>query len=88
MSDRSLARSETDPLPNRTEPTKASSRRTGQAPAKCYALVGIHRLNPNRFKQLTQPLTESSETVTIMLGCMVSQASLNQILKQIAAGKY
>lgn len=60
----------------------------GNIQAKCYALVGIHKLNPNRFKQLTQPLTKSSETVTIMQGCIVSQAPLNQILKQIAAGKY
>jgi hypothetical protein len=60
----------------------------GNIQAKCYALVGIHKLNPNRFKQLTQPLTESSEAVTIMQGCIVSHAPLNQILKQIAAGEY
>jgi hypothetical protein len=60
----------------------------GNIQAKCYALVGIHRLNPNRLKQLTQPLTQSSETVTIMQGCIVSHAPLNQILKQISAGKY
>jgi len=60
----------------------------GNIQAKCYALVGIHKLNPNRFKQLTQPLTESSEAVTIMQGGIVSHAPLNQILKQIAAGEY
>jgi hypothetical protein len=60
----------------------------GNVQARCYALVGIHKLGPKRFKQLTQPLMESSETVTIMKDCIVSDAPLSQILKQIAAGKY
>ena len=60
----------------------------GNIQAKCYALVGIHKLNPTRFKQLTQPLTESSETVSIMEGCIISHVPFAKIIKRIATGKY
>jgi major membrane immunogen (membrane-anchored lipoprotein) len=52
-----------------------------------YALVGIYKLNPGRFKQLTDPLVESSEKVSIMEGCIISHEPFNRLVKQIAAGK-
>jgi len=60
----------------------------GNVQAKCYALVGIRKLDPTPFKHLAQPLTESSETVTTMHGCIVSHAPVAEVLQQIAAGKY
>jgi hypothetical protein len=60
----------------------------GNVQAKCYALVGIRKLDPSRFKRLAQPLTESSETVTTLHGCIVSHAPVAEVLQQIAAGKY
>lgn len=60
----------------------------GNVQAKCYALVGIHKLNPTRFKQLTQPLADSNENVAIMEGCIVLQVPLAKVIKQIATGKY
>ena len=60
----------------------------GNIQAKCYALVGIHKLNPTRFKELTQPLTESRETVTTMEGCIILHLPFTKILKRIAAGNY
>jgi hypothetical protein len=60
----------------------------GNVQAKCYALVGIRKLDPSRFKHLAQPLTESSETVTTMHGCIVSHSPVAEVLQQIAAGKY
>ena len=60
----------------------------GNLPAKCYALVGIRRLNPQRFKELAQPLNSSKEHVVTMRGCIVSHESLGAVLKQIESGKY
>lgn len=60
----------------------------GNIQAKCYALVGIHKLNPARFKELVRPLGESKTTVAVMEGCVISDAPLNRILKRIAAGRY
>lgn len=60
----------------------------GNMQAKCYALVGIHKLNPTRFKDLVRPLGESKETVTIMQGCIVSDVPITRITKEIAQGKY
>ena len=60
----------------------------GNVQAKCYALVGIHKLDPTRFKVLVRPLAESKETVTIMEGCIVSDVPFTRILKEITEGKY
>ncbi len=60
----------------------------GNAQAKCYALAGIHRLNPTRFKELVQPLRNSKETVTTMSGCIMSRAALGDIIKQIESGRF
>src|ERR1700720_5057487 len=35
---------------------------SGNLQAKCYALAGIHRLDPPRFRELAQPLRDSKET--------------------------
>jgi hypothetical protein len=60
----------------------------GNIQAKCYALVGIHKLNPARFKELVHSLEESEETVTTMEGCIIFHVPLTQVLKRIAVGKY
>jgi hypothetical protein len=60
----------------------------GNLEAKSYALVGIHKLDPTRSKELARPLRDSKETVAIMQGCIVSNEPLAHILKQIESGKY
>lgn len=60
----------------------------GNIEAKCYALVGIHRLNATRFKELVRPPEGSKETVTTMEGCIIFHVPFTQILKRIAANKY
>jgi hypothetical protein len=60
----------------------------GNIQAKCYALVGVHKLNPARFKELVRPLEESKETVATMEGCIIFHVPFTQVLKRIAAGKY
>jgi hypothetical protein len=60
----------------------------GNMQAKSYALVGIYKLNPTRFKELACPLRDSKENVTTMEGCIISDEPLTYILKQIESGKY
>ena len=60
----------------------------GNLQAKSYALVGIHELNPTRFKELALPLRDSKERVTTMKGCIISGEPFAFILKQIVSGKF
>jgi len=61
---------------------------SGNLQAKCYALVGIRKSNPQRFKELTQSLRSSKEQVGTMHGCVVSAELLGAIIKQIESGMY
>ena len=61
---------------------------TGNLQAKCYALVGIHMLNPARFKELAQPLRDSKETVNTMTGCILSREAFGAVIKQIESGRF
>jgi hypothetical protein len=61
---------------------------TGNLQAKCYALVGIHSLDPMRFAGFAQPLRDSKETVTTVSGCILSREPLGHIIKQIESGRF
>jgi hypothetical protein len=61
---------------------------TGNLQAKCYALVGIHRLNPTRFRELIRPLLDSKETVNTMTGCILSREAFGNVIKQIESGRF
>jgi hypothetical protein len=61
---------------------------SGNIQGKCYALVGIRKLNPQRFKELTQSLHSSKEPVETMQGCIVFHELFGAVIKQIDAGKY
>ena len=60
----------------------------GNLQAKCYALVGIHRLNPARFAELVESLRDSKETVTTISGCVMSGQALGNVIKQIESGRF
>ena len=60
----------------------------GNIQAKCYALVGIQRLDPARFKDLAHSLATSKAEVTTESGCIIGHERLVPVLAQIAAGKY
>ena len=61
---------------------------TGNLQAKCYALIGIHRLDPTRFKELVPPLRDSKETVTTMSGCIMSREAFGNVIKQTESGRF
>jgi hypothetical protein len=62
--------------------------RQGSPEAKCYALFGIHKLDPNRFAQIVQPIRESHEEVTTMRGCIIGQEPLASIIKRIEKNEF
>jgi hypothetical protein len=61
---------------------------SGNIMAKCYALVGIHRLSPQRFRELARPLHNSKEQAVTMHGCLMSYEPLGVIINQIESGRY
>jgi hypothetical protein len=60
----------------------------GNLQAKCYALAGIHRLDPARFRELIRPLRDSKETVTTMTGCILSLEAFGDVIKKIESGRF
>jgi hypothetical protein len=60
----------------------------GNLQAKCYALVGIHKLNAVRFKDLASPMRSSRKIVATMHGCIVSKEAFGDVIKQIESGRY
>jgi hypothetical protein len=61
---------------------------SGNLQAKCYALVAIRKLNPQRFKELTQSSRTLKEQVATVHGCIISQEPLGDIIREIESGKY
>jgi hypothetical protein len=60
----------------------------GNVQAKSYALVGIHKLNPIRFRELARVSNSSKEIVATMKGCIVSHERFTSIIKRIESGTY
>jgi hypothetical protein len=61
---------------------------TGNPQGKSYALSGMKKLNPQRFKELLAALGTSTDEVEVMRGCIVSHEPLLDIAKQIERGKF
>jgi hypothetical protein len=61
---------------------------TGNPQAKSYALSGIKKLNPSRFKDLLASVGASTDEVVVERGCIVSHESLREVAKQIDRGKF
>jgi hypothetical protein len=60
----------------------------GNLQGKSYALVGIHKLNLARLKELARPFQDSNERVNTMDGCLILRKPLATILKLIESGQY
>jgi hypothetical protein len=59
----------------------------GNPQARCYALVGIRKLNPSRFREISDSLRSSRDKVVTQRGCIVYHESFAAILKRIEAGQ-
>src|ERR1035438_8973000 len=61
---------------------------SGNSEAKSYALAGIRRLDPKRFKELLESLKVSDEKVVTMEGCIVEERPLFKVAQDINSGRY
>jgi hypothetical protein len=61
---------------------------TGNPQGKSYALSGIRKLNPSKFKDLLESLRASTDQVEIERGCIISHELLPEVAKQIDRGKF
>jgi hypothetical protein len=60
----------------------------GSPEGKAYALVGIRKLDPAKFKVLAAEVEDSTETVQVGLGCVLGKSTLGRIVKKIESGAY
>jgi len=60
----------------------------GNPQGKAYALSGMKKLNPKRFKELLASLAASKDEVEVMRGCIVSHELLRDLASQIDKGKF
>jgi len=61
---------------------------TGDPQGKSYALSGIKKLNPSRFKELLASAQASTDEVEVMRACVISHELLRDVAKQIDLGKF
>jgi hypothetical protein len=61
---------------------------TGNPQGKAYALFGIRKINPSRFKEILASASKSAEYVAVMRGCIVTNETLPDVVKQIDNGKF
>lgn len=60
----------------------------GNPQGKSYALVGIRKLNPGRFEELSRSLRGSKEMVTTEHGCIELRESMRAVVEQIKKDQY
>jgi arginase family enzyme len=60
----------------------------GNPAAKCYALFGIRKLDPAKYKELAAPLRRSNIEVPTMRGCIQDKERLRDIIKRIDKGEF
>ena len=61
---------------------------TGNLQAKAYALIGIRRFDLHRYNELSVPLRNISQKVTVFRGCLGSHEPFSSLLQNIDAGHY
>jgi len=62
--------------------------KTGNPQAQCYALTGIHALNPKGFGKISAPYLKNQTSVSTMEGCCIGKEPMATIVKRIKDGFY
>jgi len=60
----------------------------GSAPAQCYALVALHVLSPNTFKDAAAPFETTNTPVKTIGGCIISTVPMRSVVANISKGNY
>ena len=59
----------------------------GNRPAKAYALLGMHRIDPKRYEELVAK-TPADAAVKHFSGCIGGDVPFDKIIEQISGGVY
>ena len=62
--------------------------KSGNAQGKCYALVGLHGINPKDYPFHAAPYVKSAAIVHMIGGCMPADLPMYSIVGNIGAGEY
>jgi len=60
----------------------------GGPPAQCYALVALHVLEPDAFKDAAAPFKTAAAPVKTIAGCSISTLPMRSIVANISKGNY
>jgi hypothetical protein len=61
---------------------------SGNPQAMSYALVGMRKLDRNRYAELLVTARASDVTVTTMWGCLIKSEKLRTVANELDSGKY
>jgi len=61
---------------------------TGNLQAKAYALAGIKRLRPDRYRTLLATILATTNEVEVMRGCVMMHEPSRELAKEIDEGKF
>lgn len=61
---------------------------TGNLQAKAYALAGIKRLRPDRYRTLLATILATTNEVEVMRGCVMMHEPFRELAKEIDEGKF
>jgi hypothetical protein len=60
----------------------------GNPQAKSYALAGIRKLSPSRYKELLAIAGAATDEVEVMRGCVITHEPLQKVAKEIDGGEF
>ena len=61
---------------------------TGNAQARCYALVALHGLNPALYAERVREFEGDKSKVTTIGGCMIMEQTMASVVTNIGNGRY
>jgi len=61
---------------------------TGNAQARCYALVALHGLNPGLYAERVRQFEGDRSKVTTIGGCIISEQPMSSVVINIGRGRY
>ena len=61
---------------------------SGNAQARCYALVALHSLNPKAYADRVRQFEHDQTDVSLIGGCIVTHEPMSSVVVNIGSGRY
>jgi hypothetical protein len=61
---------------------------SGNAQARCYALVALHSLNPKAYADRVPQFEHDQTQVSLISGCIVTGEPMSSVVVSIGSGRY